>query len=274
MSSRERFRKLLSGVDDDFDLAEAALLIAAEHNPSLDIPGVLARLDQMSNEARACLPVRATPEEAIGALNRYLFEHIGLVGNQVEYYDPRNSFLNDVLDRRMGIPITISVIYLEIGWRLGLPLFGIGMPGHFLLGYREGQDTIVIDAFNGGRICGIEDCEEMIARIYGGALPFHPHMLQPVTRRDIVIRVLGNLRAISGQQRQHDESLRWSDLNVIASRASARSFRERGAVRLAAGDRVGAREDLVAAMRTADTDDERRESELLLQHLDATEQRQ
>ena len=271
MNGRERFRELMSEGDDEFDLAEAALLIAAEHDPSLDIPAVLARLDRMSNEARAFLPVRATPKEAIGALNRYLFDHIGLVGNQVEYYDPRNSFLNDVLDRRMGIPITISVIYLEIGWRLGLPLLGIGMPGHFLLGYTEGQDTIVIDAFNGGRICSVDDCEEMIARIYGGALPFLPDMLQPVTRRDIVIRMLGNLRAVAGQQHQHDESLRWCDLNVIASRASARALRERGAVRLAVGDRVGAREDLVAAMSAADTDDERRESELLLQHLDATE---
>jgi regulator of sirC expression with transglutaminase-like and TPR domain len=274
MNARERFRELMSDGDDEFDLAEAALLIATEHDPSLDVRGVLARLDRMSNEARAFLPVRATPKEVIGALNRYLFEHIGLVGNQVEYYDPRNSFLNDVLDRRMGIPITISVIYLEIGWRLGLPLFGIGMPGHFLLGYREGQDTIVIDAFNAGRICSIEDCKEMIGRIYGGALPFHPDMLQPVTRRDIVIRMLGNLRTVAGQQRQHDESLRWSDLNVIASRASGRSLRERGAVRLAAGDRVGARDDLLAAMSTADTDDERRELELLLQHLDDIEQPQ
>ena len=172
---------------------------------------------------RSC-PVQGTPEETISGLNRYLFEHVGLIGNQVEYYDPRNSFINEVLDRRMGIPITISVIYLEVGWRLGLPLFGIGMPGHFLLGYRDDQSALVIDAFNGGRICSAAECAEMIARIYGGALPFHPQMLQPVTRRDISHSHAGRSSRDFRTARQHDESLRWSDLNVIASRGSARCF--------------------------------------------------
>jgi regulator of sirC expression with transglutaminase-like and TPR domain len=227
----------------------------------------------MGREAEVFLPVGGSAFEAIQGLNRYLFDHFGLVGNQVDYYDPRNSFLDDVLDRRMGIPITVSVVYLEIGWRVGLPLHGIGMPGHFLVGCRDGDEMIVLDAFNRGRVCSLDDCAEMIARIYGGALPFDPVMLRPATRRDIVIRMLGNLRGISGQQRQHDESLRWSDLNVIASRGSARSLRERGAVRLAAGDRTGSREDLVQAMHSAESDEERREAELLLQHLDASEQR-
>jgi regulator of sirC expression with transglutaminase-like and TPR domain len=270
---RQRFSDLMSVGDDDFGLAEAALLIAAENDPTIEVSAVLATLDQMARDAGVFLPVGGSTREALGALNRYLFDHFGLVGNQVDYYDPRNSFLNDVLDRRMGIPITVSVVYLEIGWRLGLPLFGIGLPGHFLLGCRDGDDTIILDAFNRGRICSMDECAEMINRIYGGALQFHPTMLRPVTRRDIVIRMLGNLRGISGQQRQHGESLRWSDLNVIASRGSARSLRERGAVQLAAGDRAAAREDLVAAIQKAESDDERRESELLLQHLDASEQR-
>jgi regulator of sirC expression with transglutaminase-like and TPR domain len=224
----------------------------------------------MGRDAAVFMPVGGHTREAVNGLNRYLFDHFGLVGNRVEYYDPRNSFLNDVLDRRMGIPITVSVVYLEIGWRLNLPLHGIGMPGHFMLGCRDGTGTLVLDAFNRGRTCSLDDCAEMIHRIYGGALPFDPSMLRPVTRRDIVIRMLGNLRGISGQQRQHTESLRWSDLNVIASRGSARSLRERGAVKLAAGDRAGARQDLVAALETADSDAERRESELLLHHLDAS----
>ena len=273
-SQRDRFTELMALGDDNFDLAEAALLLAAELDETVDIPSVISKLDSMANEAGVFLPVRATARESIGGLNRYLFDHFGLVGNQVEYYDPRNSFLNDVLERRMGIPITISVIYLEIGWRLGLPLYGIGMPGHFLIGCRDDGDAIILDAFNRGRECSVEDCAAMIARIYGGALPFHPDMLKPVTRRDIVIRMLGNLRGISGQMRRHDESLRWSDLNVIASRGSARSLRERGAVRLAAGDRAGARQDLTEALSIADSDDERQESQLLIQHLDATEQRQ
>jgi regulator of sirC expression with transglutaminase-like and TPR domain len=270
---RERFRELLSGGDDDFDLAEAALLIATEHDPTLDVSSYLTRLDQMASEAQVFLPVGGSTADALGGLNRYLFDHFGLVGNQVEYYDPRNSFLNDVLDRRMGIPITVSVVYLEVGWRLRLALFGIGMPGHFLIGCRDAESTIILDAFNGGRTCSMEECAEMIARIYGGALPFHPDMLRPVARRDIVIRMLGNLRGIAGQQRRHGESLRWSDLNVIASQGSARSLRERGAVRLATGDRAAAREDLIAAIKRADSDDERRESEMLLHHLDASEQR-
>jgi regulator of sirC expression with transglutaminase-like and TPR domain len=272
-SNRERFSELMALGDDDFNLAEAALLIATELDETLDISSVLSQLDDMARDAKVFLPVRATARDSVSGLNRYLFDHFGLVGNQVEYYDPKNSFLNDVLDRRMGIPITISVIYLEIGWRLGLPLYGIGMPGHFLIGCRDDGESIILDAFNRGRQCSIDECAAMISHIYGGALPFHPDMLRPVTRRDIVIRMLGNLRGISGQLRRHDESLRWSDMNVIASHGSARSLRERGAVRLAAGDRAGARQDLTDALSIADSEDERQESLLLIQHIDATEQR-
>ncbi|MFN0070564.1 MAG: SirB1 family protein [Chloroflexota bacterium] len=270
-SSRDRFQELLSRGDNDFNLAEVALLIACEHYSTLDVSAYLNRLDRMGREAEVFLPVRPSTRDSIDALNRYLYQHVGLVGNQLEYYDPRNSFLNDVLDRSMGIPITIAVVYLELGWRLSLPLYGIGMPGHFLLGCRDGGDTIIVDAFNGGRECSAKECADMIARIYGGALPFQPAMLNAVTRRDIVIRMLGNLRVISGQQRNHAESLRWSDLNVIASRESARSLRERGAVRLAAGDISGARGDLSAALQRATDDDERRESELLLHHIEQSE---
>src|SRR5215203_4365672 len=189
--NRQRFSELMARGDDDFNLAEAALLIATELDEALDISSVLGQLDDMARDAEVFLPVRATARDSLSGLNRYLFDRFGLVGNQVEYYDPKNSFLNDVLDRRMGIPITISVIYLEIGWRLGLPLYGIGMPGHFLIGCRDEGDAIILDAFNRGRECTVEDCAAMIARIYGGALPFHPDMLKPVTRRDIVIRMLG-----------------------------------------------------------------------------------
>lgn len=267
MTTRDRFRELLSQGDDAFNLAEAALLIAAEREPSLDVQAYLRELDRMAAEASVYLPVRGPIRASIEGLNRYLFDDYGLIGNQVEYYDPRNSFLSDVLDRRMGIPITISVVYLEIGWRLGLPLYGIGMPGHFLLGARREDESVIVDAFNRGRECTVDQCAELITRIYGGALAFTLGMLQPATRRDIVVRMLGNLRGIAGQQRDHGESLRWSDLTVLATQGSARSLRERGAVKLVLRDFEGARQDLTEALRRAEHDDERQECQLLLNQI-------
>jgi regulator of sirC expression with transglutaminase-like and TPR domain len=139
--------------DEDIDLVGAALTIARTEYPDLDIESYVTRIDELARMAEARVSDVGDAVQTIAALNHTLFDEAGLRGNREDYYDPRNSFLNDVLDRGLGIPITLALIYMEVGRRLGFPLFGVGMPGHFLLKHYDidGRETLV-DCFNGGDI--------------------------------------------------------------------------------------------------------------------------
>lgn len=169
---------------DDVPLDEGALLIAAHAYPDLDVDGEIARLDEL---ASACPP-------DLEGLRRYVFAELGFRGNEDDYHDPRNSFLNDVLDRRVGIPITLSVVAMEIGRRVGVPLAGIGLPGHFLVRH-EAVPPLLLDPFNGGHSLSLEDCEDLVKRVYGDKVSFQPSLLEPVDNRMILARMLNNLRA-------------------------------------------------------------------------------
>ncbi len=152
--------------DEDIDLVRAALTIARTEYPDLDIESYVARIDELARAAEARISDVGDAAQTIAALNRTLFEEAGLRGNREDYYDPRNSFLNDVLDRGLGIPITLALIYMEVGRRLGFPLFGVGMPGHFLLKHYDidGRETLV-DCFNGGDILSPQDCQRRLDEI-------------------------------------------------------------------------------------------------------------
>ena len=126
-------RRIVEPDDPDINLAEAALLIAKDEYPTLDVEHYLRELDSVADRARARIGANAPEEEVLVAINTVLFDDLGFAGNSDNYYDPRNSFLNDVMDRRVGIPITLSIVYIEIGRRLGLPLQGIAFPWHFLV---------------------------------------------------------------------------------------------------------------------------------------------
>src|SRR3989449_10744606 len=139
--TRKAFAALLALPDDAIDLGHAALLIAREEYPGLDVGRYLLRLDEMAEEIRRRMKGTEGAKSQIAHLNRLLFEEMGFRGNREEYYDPRNSFLNDVLDRRIGIPITLSTIYLEVGRRIGCPLAGAAFPGHFLVRY-DGTEPV------------------------------------------------------------------------------------------------------------------------------------
>ena len=140
-------------------------------------------------------------------LVRLLFRDQGFAGNRGDYYDPRNSFINEVLDRRLGIPITLSLLLMEVGRRLGVPLDGVGMPGHFLVRDKVEQTTFV-DAFNGGVLLDPQGCERLFQSVQGAGRPLDPEFLLPIERSAIVSRVLANLRAIYSQRRD-TPSLLW-----------------------------------------------------------------
>lgn len=194
--SIDRFRELVNQPEDSIDLAQAALIIAADEYPDLDIAGYLKRLDEFAAQIRPAIQQDESPRRKIERLNRYLFQELGFRGNQDDYYDPRNSYLNDVIDRRVGLPITLSVIYMQVGKRLGFPLFGVGLPGHFVVKWHDREDEIFIDPFHAGEILGEDSLINLIEETFHTRVQLLPEWLQTVDARYILTRILNNLRNI------------------------------------------------------------------------------
>jgi regulator of sirC expression with transglutaminase-like and TPR domain len=193
---RQPFADAVRGEDERLDLAAASLLIARLEYPALDVAAYLSRLDEMGARLRQRLPQDADANTRLSMLCRYLFEEEGFHGNTAEYYDPRNSFLNDVIDRRTGIPITLSAVFMEIGRRAGVEACGVGLPGHFLVRVDQGEGRVLVDPFHSGTLLSDEDCQRRLDRVYGGRLQLRPEHLAPCSRRQILVRMLSNLKAI------------------------------------------------------------------------------
>lgn len=213
--------------DAEVNLGEAALLIACLEYPDLDVGRYLERLDRM---AAAIGRVAATGgvSGAASAINRYLFEREGFHGNDRHYYDPRNSFLNDVLDRRTGIPITLSTVYIEVARRLGLAVEGVGLPGHFIVRLGEGDEARLVDPFNGGAPLNERDCQERLDKLYGGKVKLDERMLAPVDRRHLLARMLRNLKVIYMKASEHQRALDVVDLLLRLNPYSGEDLRDRG----------------------------------------------
>ncbi len=227
---RQRFARLVSRPETAIDLAEAALVIAQEEYPELEVARYLSCLDEMGAEVRARVAPAEDPHRLIAALGDYLFRDQGFHANTDDYYDPRNSFLNDVLDRRIGIPITLSTVYLEVGRRLGLRLHGVGMPGHFLVKYAGPDEEIVIDPFSGGALVSHAECQRILDRSYHGKVAFEPRFLATVGTRQILTRMLNNLKAIYFKKQGFAKALSVVERILILEPGSATEVRDRGLV--------------------------------------------
>lgn len=184
MDHTQRFVELVNGPSAEFPLDEAALLIAQHAHPDLDPSTARAELDRLAAGVDA---------RTGGAVAHALFQDAGFAGNTVDYGDPRNSYLDDVLARRLGIPITLSVLMIEVGRRCGVPIVGVGMPGHFLARAAD-EDDVWFDPFHGGRALDEGGCREVFEQVVGAAMPFTPDLLRPVDARNIVSRMLANLQ--------------------------------------------------------------------------------
>jgi regulator of sirC expression with transglutaminase-like and TPR domain len=183
--------------DQDINLARAALYIAQTAYPELDVDSQLQLLNEMAEQVAIRLPPSRYPLLVIRTINDYLYGDLGFVGNNSNYYDPRNSFLNDVLARRTGIPITLALVYLEIAQRIGFPMIGIGMPGHFMIRPDFEDSEIFIDTFNHGEILFAEDCRQKLMNIYQQEIPaLTAALVPPVTKRQFIVRMLNNLQVI------------------------------------------------------------------------------
>ena len=230
--------------DEKIDLIRAALLIARTEYPNLDIEAYAARMEELARRVASLAP-DIDPQRTLAALNQVLFEEVKLRGNREDYYDPRNSFLNDVLERGLGIPITLSIVYMEVARRVGFHLSGVGMPGHFLLKhYCEGGEEMLIDCFNRGDILSRQDCQSRLDEIYSGEMTLRPEFLHPISRRQILTRMLNNLKTVYLSTRNFRKALPIQDLILVIYPRSSEDVKQRALLRYSMGMHGLAAEDL------------------------------
>jgi len=223
---RERFAELANGPDEAINLAEAALLIAAEAYPSLDVGAYLGQLDALAVEARPALAGTTGGATAATRLLHFLSTEKRFVGNQENYYDRRNSFLNEVLDRRTGIPLTLTLVYMEVARRLDLRVEGISFPGHFLAKYI-GQDEVIIDAFF-GQVLSKRQCRERLQAVLGPNATLEPRHLETAGTKEILVRMLRNLKHIYLNAAEFEQALACCDRILILVPDLPQELRDRG----------------------------------------------
>ena len=239
------------------ELAPAALAIARVEYPSLETAPYLALLDRMGEDASARIgrPGDAPFGEALQAFNEYFYDELGFFGNRERYDDPRNSFLNEVLNRRTGIPISLAVAYLEIARRAGLRIAGVNFPGHFLLrapkppGVRDSDEITIVDPFHAGALLSEADCRELLRQHVGDAAAFDRSLLEPATRTQIVIRILVNLKRLYVRMRSFPQARFISDLLLAVDPSAIVELRDRGLLAYHLQDFAGALRDLEAYLR-------------------------
>jgi len=249
--ARQRFYQAIHQPEAQINLAAAALYIAQEEYFTLEVESYLNALDTMADEVRERLPGESYPLRIIQTINQYLYQDLGFTGNSGNYYDPRNSFLNDVIDRRTGIPIALSLVYLEIAQRLDFPMVGIGMPGHFLIRPNYDEMEIYVDAFHNGEILFPQDCQERLSQIYGQPVELQPDFLAPIGPRQFLVRMLTNLKHIYLNQNQLAKSLAAVERILLIVPQAVGERRDRGILYYQLGRWSEACQDLEAYLASS-----------------------
>ena len=238
MAALGPFQELMQREEAKIDLARACLLVAQGAYPVLDIDHYLAELERMAARLRARMPQATSVEEKLIALNEFLYEDLGFWGNTDDYYDPRNSYLNDVIERKTGIPITLSVLYMEVGRRVVLPLEGVSFPGHFLVRVRMRRGMLVLDPFAGGVPQSEDELRERLKRVVPrgatGRVPPEElpldHFLEPATNKQILGRLLRNLKGIYREKDEPERLLEVLNRILVVSPDATGELRDRGMV--------------------------------------------
>jgi regulator of sirC expression with transglutaminase-like and TPR domain len=267
--ARRRFAALVNRDQEGFRLAEAALLIAQEEYANLDVSAYLAQLDRIADTIKAQLALELDPRHIVNGINTYLFDELRFRGNREHYDDPRNSFLNDVIELRLGIPITLSVVYIEIGRLVGLPIAGVGLPSHFIVKYTAQPKPFWIDPFNRGNIMTREDCQQLLQQLYGEKLPWNDTYLDPVSDRDILQRMLNNLKIIYARQGEHRRALSVIERILVLRPDLPYEVRDRGLVHYQLGHLQAALYDL---QRYLELFQEAPDAAMITRHIDALRQ--
>jgi regulator of sirC expression with transglutaminase-like and TPR domain len=262
-------------------LAPAALLIARIEYPRLDVEAYLAKLDAMGELARKAVQrhVERTGDGSrlacIKAVNECLFDELHFVGNREKYEDPRNSCLNEVLDRRTGIPITLCVVYMEVARRAGLHIDGVNFPGHFLVRCPEigsrGSGGLIIDPFHGGALLSEHDCRLLLQRQVGSEVAFSKSLLAPTTRSQIVVRMLINLKRIYVHMRSFPQARDVTELLLAMTPSALSELRDRGLLAYHLNDVTGALRDLQTYLKLSSLSEldkeSREEQEQIWEHV-------
>ena len=261
-------------------LAPAALLIARIEYPRLDVEAYLAKLDAMGELARQAVQrrVERTSDSSqiacIKAVNEYLFDQMHFVGNRERYEDPRNSCLNEVLDRRTGIPITLCVVYMEVARRAGLHIDGVNFPGHFLVRCPESGrrgSGLIIDPFHGGALLSEQDCRLLLQRQVGSEVAFSKSLLAPTTRMQIIVRMLINLKRIYVHMRSFPQARDVTELLLAMTPSALSELRDRGLLAYHLNDVTGALRDLQTYLKLSSLSEldkeSREEQEQIWEHV-------
>lgn len=237
------------------DLAPAALAIARIEYPSLDAGGYVEAIERMG-EIAAGRVAGAGARDAIRILNEYLYDEQRFTGNRQQYDDPRNSFLNEVIERRTGIPISLAIVYLEVARRAGVQVSGVNFPGHFLLRAVEDRsrlrstgDFLIVDPFHGGALLSEADCRELLRQHAGEEAAFDRQLLEPATRHDIVVRMLVNLKRLYVRMRSFPQARFVADLLLAVNPSAVAELRDRGLLAYHLEDFGAALRDLEAYLR-------------------------
>ncbi len=241
---RQQFIQEVRQPESDINLARAALLIAQEAYPVLDIELCLCEIQGIADDIHSRLPTERYPLKVLHVINSVLFDDLGFRGNEDDYYDPDNSYLNVVLERRRGIPITLSLVYLEVAARLDFPMVGVGLPGHFVVRPDIDGCEIFVDGFHGGDILFPDDCKTLLGSIYSRPVELDPDFLRPVPPKQFLMRLLGNLKGIYLSKKDISEALSIVNRMLILFPDNVQQTRDRGLLHYQVGNLEPARWDL------------------------------
>jgi len=265
--ARQHFYQEVQQPDEQINLERAALYIAQEEYLDLDVDEYLNALDMMADDVREQLPIESYPLKILKTINHYLYGNLGFAGNTENYYDPRNSFLNDVIDRRTGIPITLSLVYLAIAQRLDFPMVGIGMPGHFLIRPIQEDMDIFVDAFSQGEILFPQDCQDRLNQMSGQSVEMQPQFLAAVTSRQFLARMLTNLKATYLDRGEMEKVLAAIERILLLFPNAAFELRDRGILYFRMNRWIEARQDLEAYLDALPMADDRNTIRKLLNRI-------
>jgi regulator of sirC expression with transglutaminase-like and TPR domain len=225
---RADFERMVKRPESSIELARAALLVAAESDPGVDIDASLHTLDSWTEELRARLEPGWNNLQKLARLRAFVFDDLKFRGDHRDYYDPRNSLLHEVMERRLGIPLTLSIVFMELGWRIGIPFEGVGFPGHFLVRLTGEPGELLLDPFRRGMMITREECRKMLEGLSGGRMEFRDSLLDGMSKRDMLARLLLNLKGAYLRANQDEPALAAVDRLLLIHPEDADEVRDRG----------------------------------------------
>lgn len=249
-AARRRLADLLTS-PGPLQLLEATLQIAAEEHETMDVLAQIGRVETIGGAAKDRVAPLSNPFARIDALRVLLFEEMGFKGNADEFDDPRNSYFDDVLERKLGIPLTLSILFIEVARRAGMQAEGVGLPGHFIVRIEEGERRLLIDPFHGGHIITVEDCRDLVVRTTGRASLFRKDSLDTATPRAMLTRLLLNLKRIHLSQGDYIRALAVVERLLVVAPGDAKEIRDRGLLLAHLGQSGAAVQDLESYLALA-----------------------